>query len=45
MRSPKAMKIKSKINPGSAAESSGWEFNTYKSGGSISLPHERMLSR
>ena len=32
------MKIKSKINSGSAAQTSSWEFNTYKSGGSISLP-------
>ncbi len=37
-RSPKAIKTKSKGIPTSAAQTSNWEFNTEKSGGSISLP-------
>ena len=38
MRSPKSIKIKSKRTPGTDAQTTSWEFNTYKSGGSISLP-------
>ncbi len=43
MCSPKAIKIKPKRNPVSAAQTSNWEFNTYKSRGSISLPSQEAV--
>ena len=41
MSSPRAIKIKSKKTLSCDVQSTRWEFNTYKSGGGISLPSKQ----